>query len=114
MALLTRSVSRPLERRSSQFRRLTAPSRIEQNVEMALTVLMLVAALPVMAVAWVLVRLTSAGPAIYTQRRSGLRGREFQLHKFRSMTWQCEAETGAVWAAHNDPRVTWFGALLRR
>jgi lipopolysaccharide/colanic/teichoic acid biosynthesis glycosyltransferase len=114
MALLTRSVTRPVERRSSQFRRLSGPNRNEQVAETVLTLLMLVTAMPVMAAAWVLVRLTSNGPAIYTQRRSGLRGREFQLHKFRSMKWQCEADTGAVWAALDDPRVTWFGALLRR
>lgn len=124
MALLTRnapaapartssSPTHAIERRSSQFRRLSGPTRLERVVETILTSMLLLLTLPVMAIVAALVRLTSAGPAIYTQRRTGLRGREFSLHKFRSMMVNCEAQTGAVWATKDDPRVTWLGAILR-
>lgn len=83
-------------------------------VELLLTVVLLVPALPIMAIVWLLVRLTSSGPALYVQRRAGLAGREFLIHKFRSMTWNCERATGAVWAQRNDPRITPVGRMLRR
>jgi len=70
--------------------------------------------LPVMVLAWLAVRLTSRGPAIYSQRRVGLRGREFKVHKFRSMYMDAESRTGAVWATRDDPRITPLGRWLRR
>jgi len=91
------------------------PARnLHRATDLMLTVLLLLPALPLMALVWALVRLTSAGPAFYTQRRAGLRGREFFIHKFRSMTWNCEQATGAVWAQRNDPRVTRIGKFLRK
>lgn len=75
--------------------------------------LLLVPAAPVMAVVWCLVRLTSTGPGIYSQSRSGHNGRVFRIHKFRSMTHNCEKQTGAVWATKNDSRVTFLGKILR-
>jgi hypothetical protein len=41
-------------------------------------------------------------------------GRPFKIYKFRSMVSDAEAGTGAVWATHEDPRVTRLGRLLRR
>lgn len=70
--------------------------------------------LPLMLVVWVLVRLTSPGPAIYSQRRVGLNGREFKVHKFRSMYADAESRTGAVWAKKDDPRITPLGRWLRK
>jgi lipopolysaccharide/colanic/teichoic acid biosynthesis glycosyltransferase len=59
------------------------------------------------------VRLTSRGPAIYTQRRVGLRGRPITIYKIRTMYQDCERETGAVWSTPGDPRVTLVGRFLR-
>lgn len=70
--------------------------------------------LPLMGLIWVLVRLTSPGPAIYRQRRVGRNGRVFEVLKFRSMYQDAEVRTGAVWAAQNDPRVTPLGRWLRK
>lgn len=74
----------------------------------------LVVALPVMAIVWLLVRLTSPGAAVYSQRRLGLNGKEFSVYKFRSMYIDAEARTGAVWAKKNDPRITPLGLWLRK
>ncbi len=70
--------------------------------------------LPLMAVVWLLVRLTSPGAAIYSQKRVGLNGRVFKVHKFRSMYIDAESRTGAVWASKDDPRITPLGKWLRR
>jgi lipopolysaccharide/colanic/teichoic acid biosynthesis glycosyltransferase len=76
--------------------------------------LLLLPGLPIMAVLAILVRLTSRGPAVYRQRRVGLKGRVFSLYKFRSMRQDAEAHSGAVWAQAHDPRVTPLGRILRR
>jgi sugar transferase (PEP-CTERM system associated) len=73
-----------------------------------------VATLPIAIVAAVLIKLTSRGPILYRQKRLGLMGAPFYVHKFRSMYDDAEARTGAVWAQKNDPRITPVGRWLRR
>jgi sugar transferase (PEP-CTERM system associated) len=75
----------------------------------------LVLCFPLLALLAAAVRLTSPGPALYHQRRVGRNGREFTVHKFRSMRVDAEAASGPVWAARSgDPRATRLGAFLRR
>ncbi|HJZ58646.1 MAG TPA: sugar transferase [Gemmataceae bacterium] len=75
---------------------------------------LLVISLPVMLTAMTLVKLTSRGPALYSQTRLGLNRRQFTLYKIRSMTHNCEAATGACWSGgRKDPRVTFIGRILR-
>lgn len=71
-------------------------------------------ALPVVAVLWVVVRATSAGPGFYSQVRVGRNGRRYRIHKLRTMTHNCEAGTGAQWAKKFDARVTPIGRVLRK
>jgi lipopolysaccharide/colanic/teichoic acid biosynthesis glycosyltransferase len=78
-----------------------------------LSIALFVAALPVMLVAIALTKLTSAGPAIYSQTRVGLGGRLFTIYKIRTMVLDSEARTGARWCVPRDPRVTPFGRFLR-
>jgi lipopolysaccharide/colanic/teichoic acid biosynthesis glycosyltransferase len=70
-------------------------------------------AAPFLIVAMILVRLTSRGPAIYSQMRQGYQGEGFRIYKIRSMIHDCEAKTGPQWAKARDPRVTRIGWLLR-
>jgi len=49
----------------------------------------------------------------YRHSRVGRNGRHFTLAKLRTMIPDAEAETGPVWAAENDPRVTGIGRILR-
>ncbi|MBI3191790.1 MAG: sugar transferase [Pedosphaera parvula] len=86
-------------------------------------VLLLLLALPMLGVA-AAVRLTSPGPVLFRQRRSGLNGRPFMMFKFRSMVTNAEQlkdelaafneMTGPVFKVTNDPRVTPAGHWLRR
>lgn len=67
--------------------------------------------LPLVALA---IRLDSPGPVLYRQLRVGEGEVEFFVYKFRTMTADAEAQTGAVWAQENDVRVTRLGKFLRK
>ena len=71
-------------------------------------------ALPVMLIVALLVKLSSPGPVLLRQKRVGMNGEPFTLYKFRSMYEDAEAQTGAVWAVKDDPRITPVGRWLRR
>ena len=85
----------------------------------------LVLALPLILVIALGVKLTSTGPVIFKQTRTGRQGREFTLFKFRSMFADAEARRAEL-ANHNDraegllfkmradPRITPVGRWLRR
>jgi lipopolysaccharide/colanic/teichoic acid biosynthesis glycosyltransferase len=75
--------------------------------------LMLLAAMPLLLLIGLLVRLTSPGPAIYSQWRSGYMGERFKLLKFRTMRNDAE-KAGPQWAGSKDTRVTGLGAILRK
>ena len=76
-------------------------------------VLLAVLGVPMVLVA-LAIRLTSHGPALFTQERIGLYGERFRLLKFRTMRHGDIRPGLCPQATRNDPRVTWFGALLRR
>lgn len=59
-----------------------------------------------------LVRLSSKGPAVFSQTRIGQNERHFTIYKFRSMYIDAEKH-GAQWAQKNDPRITPVGRLIR-
>jgi exopolysaccharide biosynthesis polyprenyl glycosylphosphotransferase len=79
-------------------------------------VLTALAGLAVALVLWapiaLAIRLESRGPALFKQKRVGLHGRVFTIHKFRTMGLDAE-RLGARWADRNDPRVTRVGRWLR-
>ena len=75
---------------------------------------LLVLATPVILLAAALVKLTSRGPAFYTQTRLGQGGRPYTIYKLRSMVHDCERHSGARWSTAGDPRVTRLGRWLRR
>ena len=100
---------------SEGFRKTPALSAIKRGLDIVAGLLGLIVAAPLVLICAALVKLTSAGPVFYHQVRVGQHGKNFQVHKFRSMRQDAEAETGAVWAkAGNDPRVTRVGKILRR
>src|SRR5262249_37408985 len=74
---------------------------------------LLVLTAPILLIAMALVRLTSAGPAIYSQKRVGRGGREFTIFKLRSMRHDCERLSGPKWCVPGDPRITVLGRILR-
>jgi exopolysaccharide biosynthesis polyprenyl glycosylphosphotransferase len=73
-----------------------------------------VVTLPIMLAVAIAVRVSSKGPILYRQTRSGKYGIPFTLYKFRSMRVDAEAHSGPVWASKGDPRVTSVGRWLRK
>jgi lipopolysaccharide/colanic/teichoic acid biosynthesis glycosyltransferase len=78
----------------------------------ALTLLILTA--PLILLAMLLVKLTSPGPALYSQTRLGRHGQPFVIFKIRTMANNSESLTGPRWCAPGDTRVTTIGRWLRR
>ena len=76
--------------------------------------LLLALSAPLILALMAAVKLTSRGPALYSQLRLGRGGREFWIYKLRTMVHDCERLTGPKWATAGDPRVTPFGRFLRR
>ena len=60
------------------------------------------------------IKLTSSGPLFYMQRRVGRDDTIFYCYKFRTMRADAEADSGATWAADNDPRITPVGKFIRK
>jgi len=85
---------------------------------------MLLVLAPLFGVIAALIKLTSKGPVFFRQTRVGLRGRRFEIYKFRSMVHDAEELKsrllafnelhGPVFKIRQDPRITSFGRLLRR
>lgn len=88
-------------------------ARFKRFIDVTVSAVLFVAAIPVMLLAGILIRLTSKGAAIYVQTRLGRGGRPFRIYKLRTMIDNCESLTGPRWAVPGDPRVTTVGALLR-
>lgn len=89
---------------------------VKRALDLAVTLAALPVLLPAMGVIAVLVRATSAGPAIFTQRRYGLDGKEIVVLKFRTMRTLEDGRTAATYqqVKPGDDRVTPLGRLLRR
>ncbi|HEY3383881.1 MAG TPA: TIGR03013 family XrtA/PEP-CTERM system glycosyltransferase [Vicinamibacterales bacterium] len=100
---------------SEGFRKTPSLTAAKRAVDVVAATVGLLVAMPVMLLMALAIKLTSPGSVLYHQVRVGLQGRDFRVHKFRSMRADAEAATGAVWAkAGHDPRVTRVGRFLRR
>lgn len=97
---------------------------LKRVTDVVLALIMLILFSPVMLVAAVLVKLSSAGPVFFRQRRAGLHARPFTLYKFRTMFNGSEALVhslakrsvtgGPAFKDPGDPRLTPTGRLFRR
>lgn len=84
----------------------------------------IVVASPLLVVIGLLVKLEDGGPILFRQARVGVNGRQFMMHKFRSMRTDAEAlvadlselneGNGKLFKIRNDPRVTRVGSFIRR
>jgi len=78
-----------------------------------LALVLLLTAGPLMFVLCILIRLTSRGPAIFSQTRTGKDGQPFKVLKLRTMYGDAERVTGPVWCSIGDSRITPLGGALR-
>ena len=86
---------------------------VKRLSDIVLSTLILILISPILLAIGIGVKLSSAGPALFKQRRNGLDGDEIVVYKFRSMRAQ---DNGPVvrQATKGDSRVTPFGAFIRR
>lgn len=102
------------------FNYLTPPRREvvdgggKRQLDVVMSLLILIAASPIMLGVMLLIWLSSFGrdPVFYHQVRVGLNGKRFSVLKFRSMRTDAE-QSGARMAARNDTRVTRIGRFIR-
>ena len=87
---------------------------LKATEDRVLAALILVLISPLMLLIALGVKLSSPGPVLFKQKRHGWDGRPIKVYKFRTMKVHRE-ETGKVTQAkRSDPRITPFGAFLRR
>jgi lipopolysaccharide/colanic/teichoic acid biosynthesis glycosyltransferase len=82
-------------------------------IDFVCALILFVLTAPLVVLIALLVKVTSRGPAFYTQTRAGLNGRPYTLYKIRTMRHNCERHSGPCWSSRGDRRVTWLGAFLR-
>jgi exopolysaccharide biosynthesis polyprenyl glycosylphosphotransferase len=97
---------------------------VKKIMDVSISLFLIICLSPVLLVISVLIKLESPGSIIFKQARVGLRGRMFNLYKFRTMVAnaevlrkELEAENevdGPVFKIRDDPRVTKIGKFLRR
>jgi lipopolysaccharide/colanic/teichoic acid biosynthesis glycosyltransferase len=68
---------------------------------------------PLLVVIAVLIKLTSRGSALYSQKRTGLHEKIFYVYKFRTMVDKAD-KMGTSVTTGVDPRVTPVGGILRK
>ncbi len=86
--------------------------------------ILLVCLCPLFLVIAAAIKLTSPGPVLFRQKRSGINGAPFTIYKFRTMNTNAEQfkheleamneMTGPVFKVTNDPRITPIGKFLRK
>ena len=96
--------------------------RVKRGIDIVLSLILLVGALPLMAIAALFVKLTDRGPVFFRQTRIGRDGQPFTMIKLRTMTVNAEARlaelmaqnerTGPLFKLDDDPRFTRIGKLL--
>lgn len=86
---------------------------VKRSSDVLLSLLILLLLAPLLALLALGVKLSSPGPVLFRQRRTGLDGEEIVVYKFRTMRTQDDGDD-VPQAVRDDPRVTPFGAFLRR
>jgi exopolysaccharide biosynthesis polyprenyl glycosylphosphotransferase len=96
---------------------------VKRLFDVGVTTALLTVTWPFMLLIAALIKLDSAGPVIFRQRRVGENGRTFWMYKFRTMVADAESrpvavpqsESGSLIHKHpEDARITRLGRFLRR
>ena len=86
---------------------------LKRSFDIVVAAPLLLLSLPLLLLSAAAVALSSRGGVFFRQTRVGKDGQTFRVWKLRTMVEGAEAETGAVLAEVNDPRVTRIGRWLR-
>ena len=98
---------------SDGFSRTSAKSTAKRIFDITVSLLLLIATLPVTLLTALLIVIESGLPVFYRQERMGECGQVFHVLKFRSMCQNAEQAGKPQWAKKNDDRVTRVGRVIR-
>jgi sugar transferase (PEP-CTERM system associated) len=98
---------------SDGFRARWLTRAVKRGMDVVLSIVGMVLALPLMVLTAIAVRLDTPGPVVYAQERVGEHGRPFMVYKFRSMRTDAEGAGTPIWARDRDDRVTRVGRFIR-
>ncbi|MDD3296602.1 MAG: sugar transferase [Candidatus Omnitrophica bacterium] len=98
---------------------------LKRIFDFIISLVLLVLLFPLFLIISFLIKITSPGPVLYIQKRSGFKGKIFDFYKFRSMVNDAdkiketlmdrnESRGNVIFKIKNDPRVTGVGKLLRK
>jgi len=100
------------------------PTLAKQVIDLVGSLVLLVVLSWLFALIGLLIKVSSPGPVLFRQQRSGINGRPFTLYKFRTMVTNAEQlkhelaamneMNGPVFKVTHDPRVTPIGRFLRK
>lgn len=97
---------------SSDFHKSWLELALARGVNLLVSLVGLIATVPLFAVIALAIKLDSRGPVLFVQERVGLRGRRFKLLKFRTMVaGECNQ---SEWVRDNEERITRVGRWLRK
>lgn len=86
---------------------------LKRTFDIVFSLIVLLTVFPLLyVIAGILIKLSSPGPVLFTQKRTGLYGQDFMCYKFRTMKVNQEADV--LQAVKDDPRKTKIGNFLRR
>lgn len=86
---------------------------LKRTFDVAFSLLILLTIFPLLyVIVGVLIKMSSPGPVLFKQKRTGLYGRDFKCYKFRTMRVNSQADS--LQAGKNDPRKTRLGNFLRK
>jgi exopolysaccharide biosynthesis polyprenyl glycosylphosphotransferase len=86
---------------------------LKRLMDIVLSAIAIIVLAPVYLFCIIGVKVSSKGPAFYTQERVGIKGKKFMIPKFRSMIPGAEEDTPML-SSKDDPRVTPFGRIMRK
>ena len=124
-----------IAKKRSEVRPEQTHSQLKRTLDLIFASLGMAVLIPFLAIVGTLIKLDSPGPIFYAQERIGVNrrrsrkgasptglerrrtggfGKPFTIYKLRSMVVDAERNTGPIWAAAKDARVTRVGRLLRK
>jgi lipopolysaccharide/colanic/teichoic acid biosynthesis glycosyltransferase len=89
-------------------------NRVKRLLDVVVAATLGVVMFPVLIIIAGFIKLDSQGPILFVQSRRGLNGIPFRMYKFRTMYADARDDHGVEQAKYDDPRITRFGAFLRR
>ena len=87
---------------------------VKRFMDIIISLVMLIITSPFMLITAVAIKLYDGGPVFFRQKRCTINGREFYIHKFRSMIVNAEKDGEVIPATEDDDRITPVGKVIRK